>query len=65
MSVRHHKETLKENIYGGSGQVKLYKVAARPTHVYGRETWVTTKRSRITAAEMRFLRGVNVIDWKK
>ena len=41
-------------------QIKLYKIAARPTLPYGSETWVTTKRedSRITAAEMRFFRGV-------
>ena len=41
-------------------QIKLYKVAARPTLLYGSETWVTNKRedSRITAAKMRFLRGV-------
>ena len=41
-------------------QVKLYKVTTRPTLLYWSETWVTTKRddSRITAAEMRFLRGI-------
>ena len=38
----------------------MYKVEDRPTLLYGSETWVTTKRedSRITAAAMRFLRGV-------
>ena len=51
---RHLKKTSTE------AQTKLYKVAARPTLLYGSETWITTKRedSRITAAEMRFLRAV-------
>ena len=33
---------------------------ARPTLLYGSETWVTTKRdmTRLEAAEMRFLRNV-------
>ena len=41
-------------------QMKLYNVVARPTLLYGRETWVTTKRdmTRLEAAEMRFLRSV-------
>jgi len=40
--------------------MKLYKVVARPTLLYGSETWVTTKRDmpRLDAAEMRFLRSV-------
>jgi hypothetical protein len=35
----------------------FYKVVARPTLLYGSETWVTTKRdmTRLEAAEMRFL----------
>jgi len=40
--------------------MKFYKVLARPTLLYGSETWVTTKRdtTRLEAAEMRFLRSV-------
>jgi len=40
--------------------MKLYKVVARPSLVYGSETWVTTKRdmTHLEAAEMRFLRSV-------
>src|SRR5215510_10165094 len=40
--------------------MKLYKVVARPTLLYGSETWVTTKRdmTHLEAAEMRFLRSV-------
>ena len=41
--------------------MKFYKVAARPTVLYGSETWVTTKRdmTRLEAAEMlRLLRSV-------
>jgi hypothetical protein len=39
---------------------KFYKLVARPTLLYGSETWVTTKRdmTRLEAAEMRFLRSV-------
>jgi len=41
-------------------QMKFYKVVARPTLLFGSETWVTTKRkmTRLEAAEMRFLRSV-------
>ena len=41
-------------------QTKFYKVVARPTLLYGSETWVTTKRDMtcLEAAEMRFLRSV-------
>jgi hypothetical protein len=41
-------------------QTKFYKVVARPTLLYGSETWVTTKRdmTRLEAAEMRFLRSL-------
>ena len=40
--------------------MKFYKVVARPTLLYGSETWVTTKRdmTRLEAAEMHFLRSV-------
>ena len=40
--------------------MKFYKVAARPSPLYGSETWVTMKRdmTRLEAAEMRFLRSV-------
>jgi len=38
----------------------FYKVVARPSLLYGSETWVTMKRdmTRLEAAEMRFLRSV-------
>ena len=41
-------------------QMKLYKVVTRPALLYGRETWVTTKRdmTRLEAVGMRFLRSV-------
>jgi hypothetical protein len=41
-------------------QMKFYKVVARPTLLYGSETWVTTKgdMTGLEAAEMRFLRSV-------
>jgi hypothetical protein len=41
-------------------QMKCYKVVAKPTQLYGSETWETTKRdmNRLEAAEMRFLRSV-------
>jgi len=40
--------------------MKFFKVVARPTLLYGSETWVTTIRdmTRLEAAEMRFLRSV-------
>jgi len=40
--------------------MKFYKVVARPSPLYGGETWVTTKRDMtgLEAAEMRFLRSV-------
>ena len=40
--------------------MKLCKVVARATLLYGSEMWVTTKRdmTRLEAAEMRFLRSV-------
>ena len=41
-------------------QMKFYKVVARPTLLYGSETWVTTKRdmTRLEGTEMRFLGSV-------
>ena len=41
-------------------EINVYKVVARPTLLYGSETWVITKRdmTRLEAAEMRFLRSV-------
>jgi len=41
-------------------QTKFYKVVARPSLLYGSETWVTMKRDMtgLEAAEMRFLRSV-------
>ena len=41
-------------------QMKFYKVVARPSLLYGSETWTTTKRNMtcLEAAEMRFLRSV-------
>jgi hypothetical protein len=43
--------------------MKFYKVVARPTLLYGSETWVTTTRDMtcLDAAEMRFLRSVKMI----
>jgi len=40
--------------------MKFYKVVARPSLLYGSETWVTTKRDMtgLETAEMRFLRSV-------
>ena len=40
--------------------MQFYKVVARPTLLYGSETWVTTTRdmTRLEAPEMRFLRSV-------
>ena len=41
-------------------QKKFYKVVARPSLLYGSETWVATQRdmTRLEAAEMCFLRSV-------
>ena len=40
--------------------MKFYKFVARPTLLYGSETWVNAKRDMtgLEAAEMRFLRSV-------
>jgi len=40
--------------------MKFYKVVARPSLLYGSETWVTTQRDMtgLEAAEVRFLRSV-------
>jgi len=48
--------------------MKFYKVVARPTLLYGSETWVTTTRdmTRLESAKMRFLRSVaGYKDWTK
>ena len=52
--IKHLKRTRTET------QMKFYKVVARPSLLYGSETWVTTQRdmTRLDAAEMRFLRSV-------
>ena len=41
-------------------KTKFCKVVARPTQLYGSETWVNPTRdmTRLEAAEMRFLRNV-------
>jgi len=41
-------------------QMKIYKVVARPSLLYGSETWVNTKRDMtgLEAAEMRLVRSV-------
>jgi cyclopropane fatty-acyl-phospholipid synthase-like methyltransferase len=41
-------------------QMKFYKVVAKPTLLYGSETWITTTRDMtgLEAAEIRFLRSV-------
>jgi len=54
-TIRRHLEKTRT-----ATQMKRYKVVARPTLLYGSETWVTTKRdmTRLEAAEMRFLRSV-------
>jgi hypothetical protein len=51
---RHLKKTRTDT------QMKFYKVVARPTLLYGGETWVTTERDMtgLEAAEMRFLGSV-------
>jgi len=40
--------------------MKFYKVVARPSLLYGSETWVTTKRDMtgLESSEIRFLRSV-------
>jgi len=51
---KHLKKALIET------QMIFYKVVARPSLLYGSETWVTTQRDMtgLEAAEMRFLRSV-------
>jgi hypothetical protein len=51
---KHLKKT------GTDTQMQFSKVVARPTLLYGSETWVTTKldMTRLEATEMRFLRSV-------
>ena len=49
---KHLKKTRTET------QTKFFKVVATPTLIYGSETWVNTQdRTRLEAAEMRFLRS--------
>ena len=57
-NMRRYEKTFEENSYRHSHDF-FYKVVARPTLLYGSETWVTTKRdmTRLLAAEMRFLRS--------
>jgi hypothetical protein len=62
--IRNHlKKTRTDN------EMKCYKVVARPTLLYGSETWVTTTRDMtgLEAAELRFLRSVKgyTQDWTK
>ena len=47
--------------------MKFYKVVARPTLLYGSETWVTMTRGMtcLEAEEMRFLRSVKGYTHKK
>jgi len=40
--MRHYQETRKEN--RTDTEMKFYKVVARPSLVYGSETWLTTER---------------------
>jgi uncharacterized membrane protein YcgQ (UPF0703/DUF1980 family) len=51
--------TIKKHLMKNT-QIKFYKVVARPSLLYGSETWVTTTRdmTRPEAAEMRILRSV-------
>jgi len=54
-TIRKHLKKIRTDT-----QMKFYKVVARPSLLYGSETWVTTKRDMtgLEAAEMRFLRSV-------
>jgi len=54
-SIRKHLKKTRTD-----SQIKFYKVLARPSLLYGSETWVTKKRdmTRLEAAEMRSLRSV-------
>jgi len=57
--MRHYqKKSLKKTLT--DTQMKFYKVVARPTLLYGSETWVTTERdmARLEETETRFLRNV-------
>ena len=51
---KHLKKTRTET------QMKFYKVVARPSLLYGSETWINMQieMTRLEAAEMRFLRSV-------
>jgi len=54
----HYQEALTEN--GTETQMTFYKAVARPSLLYGSETWVTTERDMtgLEAAEMCFVRSV-------
>jgi len=54
-TVRKHLKKIRTNT-----QMKFYKDVARPSLLYGSETWVTTKKgiTGLEAAEMRSLRSV-------
>jgi hypothetical protein len=54
-SIRNHLKKTRTD-----SQMKIYEVVARPTLLYGSETWVTAKRDMagLEAAAMRFLRRV-------
>ena len=54
----HYQKALKEN--RTDSQMKCYKAVARPSLLYGSQTWVTTERDMtgLEAAELRFLRSV-------
>jgi len=54
-SIRKHLKKTRTDT-----QMKFYNAVARPSLLYGSETWVTTKRDMtgLEAAEMRFLRNV-------
>jgi len=56
--MRHFQKAHEEN--RTDTQMKFYKLVARPSLLYGSETWVTTKRDMtgLEAAEMHFLRSV-------
>jgi len=57
-NMRHCQESLKEN--RTETQMEFYKAVARPSLLYGSETWVTTERDMtgLEAAEMRIVRMV-------
>ena len=62
-NMRHYQKALREN--RTDTEMKFYKVVARPSLLYGSETWLTTKRDMtgLEAAEMRFLRSATGYTW--